>query len=237
MIFNVGAGGATDADKIKYGESNVGATLDNLNESVDELNNSLTNENSETFNFGIKDGVRGFFTNPSRADDSFIPFNKTRKTQELVKDISTPSTVTFEFNDLTNFVGLNFYKKENAKFSRVKNFSISDNSMTLEYANDVGTYSGNVKCIGVESRENLTTVTKSITVKCLGYYYGYGILVFDELSEVVAVTSWSCTGVNAGNGDVGEIHFMGGNKLLVVYDNNGYSASADVTVNITVVGI
>ena len=37
-------------------------------------NQSLTNENSETFNFAIKDGVRGFFTNPSRADDSFIPF-------------------------------------------------------------------------------------------------------------------------------------------------------------------
>ena len=43
MIFNVGAGGATDADKIKYGDSNVGATLDNLNESVDELNESLGN--------------------------------------------------------------------------------------------------------------------------------------------------------------------------------------------------
>ena len=41
MIFNVGAGGTTDADKIKYGDSNVGATLDNLNENVDELNNSL----------------------------------------------------------------------------------------------------------------------------------------------------------------------------------------------------
>lgn len=39
------------------------------------LNSSLTNENSETFNFGVKDGVRGFFTDPSRADDSFVPFN------------------------------------------------------------------------------------------------------------------------------------------------------------------
>lgn len=39
------------------------------------INSSLTNENSETFNFGVKDGVRGFFTNPSRADDSFIPFS------------------------------------------------------------------------------------------------------------------------------------------------------------------
>ena len=41
MIFNVGAGGATDADKIKYGDSNVGATLDDLNESVDELDKSV----------------------------------------------------------------------------------------------------------------------------------------------------------------------------------------------------
>lgn len=41
MIFNVGAGGTTDADKIKYGDSNVGATLDNLTESVDELDKSV----------------------------------------------------------------------------------------------------------------------------------------------------------------------------------------------------
>ena len=39
------------------------------------VNASLTNENSETFNFGYLNGVRGFFTNPSRADDSFVPFN------------------------------------------------------------------------------------------------------------------------------------------------------------------
>ena len=56
MIFNVGAGGATDAGKIKYGDSNVGATLDNLNESVDELNESLGNYlsyNEETDYFGF----------------------------------------------------------------------------------------------------------------------------------------------------------------------------------------
>ena len=46
-----------------------------LNNKIEELNSSLTNENSESFNFGVKDGVRGFFTNPSRADDSFIPFS------------------------------------------------------------------------------------------------------------------------------------------------------------------
>ena len=41
---------------------------------VKEVYDSLQNENNESFNFGYKDGVRGFFTNPSRADDSFIPF-------------------------------------------------------------------------------------------------------------------------------------------------------------------
>ena len=29
---------------------------------------------SESFNFGSLNGVRGFFTNPSKADDSFVPF-------------------------------------------------------------------------------------------------------------------------------------------------------------------
>lgn len=41
---------------------------------VKQLADSLVNEDNETFNFGIKDGVRGFYTNPSRADDSFVPF-------------------------------------------------------------------------------------------------------------------------------------------------------------------
>ena len=38
------------------------------------LNTNLTNENNEKFIFGVKDGVRGFYTNPSRADDCFVPF-------------------------------------------------------------------------------------------------------------------------------------------------------------------
>lgn len=46
---------------------------------VQELNSSLQNENNESFNFGYLNGVRGFFTNPSRADDSFIPFSSVPK--------------------------------------------------------------------------------------------------------------------------------------------------------------
>ena len=69
-----------------------------------EVNSSLTNENSETFNFGVKDGVRGFFTNPSRADDSFIPFNnniseiyysKNNKTNILTDTIAIPKTQNY----------------------------------------------------------------------------------------------------------------------------------------------
>lgn len=42
---------------------------------VNELNSSLNDSSSgESFNFGSLNGVRGFFTNPSKADDSFVPF-------------------------------------------------------------------------------------------------------------------------------------------------------------------
>ncbi len=44
---------------------------------VSKLNSSLQDSNtSESFNFGSLNGVRGFFTNPSRADDSFVPFRQ-----------------------------------------------------------------------------------------------------------------------------------------------------------------
>lgn len=44
-------------------------------DAVKEVYSSLKNENNESFNFGVKDGVRGYYTNPSRADDSFVPFS------------------------------------------------------------------------------------------------------------------------------------------------------------------
>ena len=70
---------------------------------VQELNSSLTNENSETFNFGVLNGVRGFFTNPSRADDSFIPFSgieeiffNTSILEQFDKSMSLKKGVTYE---------------------------------------------------------------------------------------------------------------------------------------------
>ncbi len=69
MILNVGAGGATDADKIKYGDSNVGATLDNLNESVDDLNESL--DKVRTY---VGEDGKLHFVDASGAD-SVLPFS------------------------------------------------------------------------------------------------------------------------------------------------------------------
>ena len=72
-----------DASTIAYDNTASKMTATNVQAGIDELNSSLqaklTNENSETFNFGVLNGVRGFFTNPSRADDCFIPFNSIKK--------------------------------------------------------------------------------------------------------------------------------------------------------------
>lgn len=92
--------GTLDALKTKN-KSNLVAAINEVNEKVDvldtreeiqanttagkvagalpvkELYSSLQDSNtSESFNFGSLNGVRGFFTDPARADDSFVPFNK-----------------------------------------------------------------------------------------------------------------------------------------------------------------
>ena len=54
-----------------------------LQEMFNDVTDSLVNENSESFNFGVKDGVRGFFTDPSRADDCFIPFSRVEDSIEF----------------------------------------------------------------------------------------------------------------------------------------------------------
>ena len=62
---------------------------------MDSINSNITNENNETFNFGVLNGVRGFFTNPSRADDSFIPFSSD---PEAILFIATYSTDNKQFS-------------------------------------------------------------------------------------------------------------------------------------------
>lgn len=63
------------------GDAFSAANMNNLEQRIktefDSVNSSLQDSNtSESFNFGSLNGVRGFFTNPSKADDSFVPFSK-----------------------------------------------------------------------------------------------------------------------------------------------------------------
>lgn len=88
------------------------------------INQSLTNENSETFNFGIKDGVRGFYTDPARADDSFIPF----------KSIDN-AEYTFDLWAYT--VSVNDYSTSKVELP-CKDFTLLSRTKLAEY-NSVGT--------------------------------------------------------------------------------------------------
>ena len=138
-----------------------------------EVNSSLTNENAETFNFGVKDGVRGFYTNPSRADDSFVPFNNF-PIKEIIQPIllGNGGTVTLIKEDGTYYVDVH------------ADYSVSDyfSNTTFSYP-----YSATVKksgyygmCdlngnLGVSYYEAGSTLTGNNNgVNCLTYFCAYG---------------------------------------------------------------
>lgn len=56
MIFNVGAGGASTADKVKYDNTESGLQSNNVQGAVDELNSSLTYYDEETDTLYINSG-------------------------------------------------------------------------------------------------------------------------------------------------------------------------------------
>lgn len=63
------------------GDAFSAANMNNLEQRIktefDSVNSSLQDSSSgESFNFGVKDGVRGFYTDPAKADDSFVPFRR-----------------------------------------------------------------------------------------------------------------------------------------------------------------
>lgn len=84
------------------GDNFGAADINKTNEEVNQLNRKLTNENAETFNFGVKDGVRGFYTNPSRADDCFVPFKSTKNLGNYTGTQTIPCTSLPNYALLTN---------------------------------------------------------------------------------------------------------------------------------------
>lgn len=110
------------------------ATADDLKNKVPEanaikvLNSSLSdNTTGESFNYGVKDGVRGFFTNPSRADDSFIPFSsKEQFTAELLdalrySEFELNASMTWE--DIMNYFKT-LYPDHYTLVSRTQNINL-----------------------------------------------------------------------------------------------------------------
>lgn len=93
------------------GDAFSAANMNNLEQRIknefDTVNSSLRDSSSgESFNFGSLNGVRGFFTDPSKADDSFIPF----KSGNDVKVISLSGTgrvsKNIDFSYLANYSAL-----------------------------------------------------------------------------------------------------------------------------------
>ena len=108
MIFNVGAG-ESKAEKIKYGDSNVGATLDNLNESVDELDKSVDElNNSLSMKVYPSNGgattLSDIYAKIAELRNSYIEDNKTDKMNFLVLKASSGGVYTvWSYNGTDTF--------------------------------------------------------------------------------------------------------------------------------------
>lgn len=97
-----------DADRL--GGKYTASDIDTIKQDITGLNSSLSdNTTSESFNYGVKDGVRGFFTNPSKADDSFIPFSS--KEQSVAELLDALQYSEFELNDSMTWEDImNYFK-------------------------------------------------------------------------------------------------------------------------------
>ncbi len=82
MIFNVGAGGASNTESIKYNNAesgleatNVQGAIDEVNNSVNEVNDSLTADNAQAFQFAYDSASGKYGYKVKEADtDVFVPF-------------------------------------------------------------------------------------------------------------------------------------------------------------------
>ena len=109
------------------------------------MNDSNT---SESFNFGSLNGVRGFFTNPSRADDSFVPFSQSKKFK--IGNFSGKGdhkTVTFDAKtiltnnkiDYTKVTSNNFFVGSCTAYAYIEGSNaMHSTSCSLSYNNTTG---------------------------------------------------------------------------------------------------
>lgn len=90
------------------GDAFSAANMNNLEQRIknefDTVNSSLQDSSSgESFNFGSLNGVRGFFTNPSKADDSFIPFKSGNDVKVISLSGTGRASKNIDFSYLANY--------------------------------------------------------------------------------------------------------------------------------------
>ena len=136
------------------------------------LNDSLVNEDNETFNFGIKDGVRGFYTNPSRADDSFVPFISNTKLMLL------GTGTRFNISDIVGTKNLGKYTVDD--FIMIPDFTSSVTS-SIQYITYTGgyTYNGSYvrHSVSLKSESKLTydNTTGDVIITDAVLYVAYSL--------------------------------------------------------------
>ena len=141
---------------------------------LNKTNSSLTNENNETFNFGVKDGVRGYFTDPSRADDSFIPFKlgvfellKLFSNQSSSSTNASYNTYTFEKDYSTVLIIIQMHDTDNNNDNYCKVFdsqqsgtawaNFKDSETSWESINLTSFLPGGTSLSGVDANYSLST--------------------------------------------------------------------------------
>lgn len=90
------------------GDAFSAANMNNLEQRIkkefDTVNSSLKDSTSgESFNFGSLNGVRGFFTDPSKADDSFVPFKSGNDVKVISLSGTGRASKNIDFSYLTNY--------------------------------------------------------------------------------------------------------------------------------------
>lgn len=120
------------------------------------LNSSLNDSSSgESFNFGSLNGVRGFFTNPSKADDSFVPFNRIKKIPKSLSIASgwkgyTYRTITLVVPELTEIYGVmyNYSIYFPIVITGINSNSISISIYRADSSTSSNSWNGNIVIIG-----------------------------------------------------------------------------------------
>lgn len=105
--------GTSRAIDQSYDNTNSGIAAVTTQGAIDELSSNLVNEDGEQFIYGILDGKRGLYTDPSRGADSFIPFKS---------DLSTANEIISNMSNVLN--GLTPHKSYLVNITAIANSNV-----------------------------------------------------------------------------------------------------------------